>query len=611
MHSFNGGVASSRGRNYGYDGDPKAAVQLNWLLGGGGSWDGASKYTCIAALAYGIVHPNTASGITYTHSDAVLGIAAEVDTLPELIIRERIGLGTDAASQGFAAAAGLTMATDPADIFAWMGMGAYTMPTILPSIIAGAESFGLFSSSPTPDATWTVWDVIYGSLRPISGPMLTGMVQQNDALGHYGLLGPANTMYYRTPNAALASVTDYNKGAIGDQQRTWQATLGTGTTATRVFTSYAGPNVDAMAGTLLTILTGSTPDAATNSGPDHVEYSAGYWTGDASLPKVGQLKNKALILYRPPPAHYDRVDQALYVFGYTHAAFPRAEFDQVYDTELVSHCRIAGKKGSGYVALWAASDSCAWVTTGTYANKEITAATGAVGTGAWATVVGDASTHGSFEEFVTIVLRGGVLTVADRTTMVTELSWAASGTSLRMGWESDLVYNDGQGDTQTATLDGYARYENPWVSSEFPAADELVITQGSRQLVLDFTTGTRTERTTTSGPTTPEPTATEPTTADTTPLPQTASPPPPTSSWTSGSADSEEGDSALPSWAIIVLAAVPSILVLAAICVGLVHRPSGQPAQDSGNETANKSFTPPYSNQRPNAQAWVAPVGAR
>ena len=118
-----------------------------------------------------------------------------------------------------------------------------------------------------------------------------------------------------------------------------------------MFTTYAGPDVDPLAGTLLTILTGAAPAAASNYGPDHTDRSAGYWTGEASLPKIGQLKNKALVLYRPPPDHYERVAQALYVFGYTHAAFPRTEFDDVYDAELVSHCRIAAKKGSGYVAL--------------------------------------------------------------------------------------------------------------------------------------------------------------------------------------------------------------------------------------------------------------------
>ena len=133
-------------------------------------------------------------------------------------------------------------------------------------------------------------------------------------------------------------------------------------------------------------------------------------------------------------------------------------------------------------------------------------------------MVGDASTHGSFETFVATVLRGGVLTVSDRTTMETELAWAASGASLRMGWEGDLVYNDGQGDSQTATLGGYARYESPWVSSSFPAADELVITQGNNQLVLDFASGTRTERIIAAA------TTSAPTAAPTTPVTQVAEP---------------------------------------------------------------------------------------
>eukprot|EP01051_Picozoa_sp_SAG22_P021663 SAG22_NODE_4876_length_1144_cov_1.330144_1_plen_112_part_10 len=51
------------------------------------------------------------------------------------------------------------------------------------------------------------------------------------------------------------------------------------------------------------------------------DYSDGYWTGSASLPRIGQRQNVALILYRPPPKVYAQKDlrAASFPFGYTHA----------------------------------------------------------------------------------------------------------------------------------------------------------------------------------------------------------------------------------------------------------------------------------------------------
>ena len=41
-----------------------------------------------------------------------------------------------------------------------------------------------------------------------------------------GTLGPAETYLWRSPHVALASLTDFvDKGAVGDQQHAWQATL--------------------------------------------------------------------------------------------------------------------------------------------------------------------------------------------------------------------------------------------------------------------------------------------------------------------------------------------------------------------------------------------------
>lgn len=46
------------------------------------------------------------------------------------------------------------------------------------------------------------------------------------------------------------------------------------------------------------------------------------------------------------------------------------------------------------------------------------------------------------DEFVTTVVLGGVLNVTDRTTMETELTWTASGKTLRMAaWAGTAIWS--------------------------------------------------------------------------------------------------------------------------------------------------------------------------
>ena len=77
-----------------------------------------------------------------------------------------------------------------------------------------------------------------------------------DGMTFYGTLGPAETHLWRSPHVALASVTDFRKGVVGDQQHAWQATLNGSAV---VFTTHPGPDLD---------------PSGRNS-----DYSDGYWTG--------------------------------------------------------------------------------------------------------------------------------------------------------------------------------------------------------------------------------------------------------------------------------------------------------------------------------------------
>ena len=100
----------------------------------------------------------------------------------------------------------------------------------------------------------------------------------------------------------------------------------------RVLDSFA-PSNHALCGTGVTrspcCLSG--PDQPAGGPPPHrlpsgewvepSDYSDGYWTGSASLPRIGQKDNVNLILYRPPPQVYAQPDvrKSMFPFDYTHA----------------------------------------------------------------------------------------------------------------------------------------------------------------------------------------------------------------------------------------------------------------------------------------------------
>ena len=295
------------------------------------------------------------------------------------------------------------------------------------------------------------------SRQNLSRPEIEAALYALAPMTYYGTLAPAETVYWRSPHAALASVTDFRKGAMGDQQHVWQATLNG---SAMVFTTHPGPNIDgaALIAKLARQLAAgvglhevnitdianngagarrrgsraprSRNDRSGGSGGGNAgsgsvagnnDYSDGYWTGSASLPRIGQLENVALILYRPPPTLYIALRTAFFPFNYTHAGFRRDQFDELAD-ELAVHGRIAGRVGQGYIALWSASPNVSWMERGDNAGREIVAPTDQLGRGVWACMVGDQASHGSFSNWTDAVLRTATLTVDYGADMETTLS---------------------------------------------------------------------------------------------------------------------------------------------------------------------------------------------
>jgi hypothetical protein len=166
----------------------------------------------------------------------------------------------------------------------------------------------------------------------------------------------SDAVVFRTPDVMLASVEDYRVGLPGLQEHVWGATLGP---ETQVFVTHP-PNAS------------SSPSARPNA-----------WAGNRILPRVRQVRDTVLALYRIPP------DDPV---GHTHAWFPIAHLNEWVSRGVWT----AGRVGDGYVAL-ATDGGATPVTSGPEAWQSLRPA----GTGtAWVCTVGRRATHGTFEEFL-------------------------------------------------------------------------------------------------------------------------------------------------------------------------------------------------------------------
>ena len=108
-----------------------------------------------AAVAVALAAVGAAAAPGWTMSEVVLGIAVEVNTLPTLSVRERIGVGPE--ERGLAAETGLTLdGSDVNDAFVWMGLGCYTHPLVVPLIVEAGNRLGLFARG-SNETVFEIW----------------------------------------------------------------------------------------------------------------------------------------------------------------------------------------------------------------------------------------------------------------------------------------------------------------------------------------------------------------------------------------------------------------------------------------------------------------------
>jgi hypothetical protein len=240
-----------------------------------------------------------------------------------------------------------------------------------------------------------------------------------------------NKVTYKTPETMLSSAQDYRPGEEGFQQHIWQATL--------------------------------SPDAVVFVNHPlnaHVENDLrpNFWSGNGILPRVAQWKESLIAIYRLPTDDW---------MGWTHAYFPIAAFD---DFEMRDEWAF-GRKGDGYVALWAAN-GLSLQEQGAWAYREIRSP----GLhNIWLCQMGRRAEDGSFADFMAARIA--------RKPHFDDLAvnfQTARGESLAFAWEGPLLVN---GIVEPIT--GFRHYDNLYCQSEL-GAEEMIIQYQDQQMLLNF-----------------------------------------------------------------------------------------------------------------------------
>ncbi len=251
-----------------------------------------------------------------------------------------------------------------------------------------------------------------------------------------------NVYTYRTPHYMLSSALDYRKGYGGDQQHIWQATLG--------------------------------PDAVcfTTDPPNtrRDQPTPNYWTGSGTLPRVAQVENVVIAIYKL------KTGPGLYVTNklkFTHAWLPRDKFDEVVEQDEW----VFARKADAYLAL-RSQQPYQWQTQeGEDQGREL------IATGKdniWICELGSQAETGSFEKFIKTIC------AAPLTFKRSSVEYhSPSQGNLRFSWNGPFYQNGHPHDMQN-----FPRYDNVYTWAAFPA-NQVHILHKEEWLRLDWDKGTR------------------------------------------------------------------------------------------------------------------------
>lgn len=249
----------------------------------------------------------------------------------------------------------------------------------------------------------------------------------------------ANIYTYRTPDYLLSTAQDYKRGYGGDQQHIWQATLGPGAAC---FTTH--------------------PVSGRQDAPN-------YWVGSGTLPRVAQVKNVAIAVYR-----IDGGGGGPYVktrpLMFTHAWLPKDQFDEVVEGDGWYFAR----RGDGYLALWSRRPGHWQTEEGDDKDREIIAPGQE---NIWICELGRKETDGEFTSFMERIAKARVYGEG------LQISYESPSQGLlEFGWNGSLKQHG-----KAVNIADYPRYGNPYAKADFPAG-AIVFEHDGHTLKLDWDT---------------------------------------------------------------------------------------------------------------------------
>jgi len=343
----------------------------------------------------------------------------------ECEVRQRMGIRVEEAARwglGF---------QDLEDGMVWLGMEAYMHPETIGLTMRMFDAFDWWENGFF--AELRARRRLLGLLRRTRTLPLLARVFEWDVTRN--LRPEVNAVTYRTPDYMLSSALDWRAGFGGDQQHLWQATLGPDAIC---FTTHPGPR--------------STR-------------SPGQWTGSACLPRVGQVKNVVIALYRihRRPALYVANRRRM-----THAWLPRDRFDEVVERDGW----VFARKEEAYLALHSSNPVHWQDEPGEDRGRELIAE----GTRqAWICELGRREADGSFEEFCDRIAATYLSFDGEKA-----FYQSPSQGALEFGWKGSLRHRG-----EEVPMRGFPRYALPYGSASFPL-ERLRMECGSDWLELDW-----------------------------------------------------------------------------------------------------------------------------
>ena len=328
------------------------------------------------------------------------------------------------------------VSTDPDnfdDVMVWWGNGGYILPEVLPGTFNMGEAYNTFQGSDffQPFAGLVLfWDL------GVLDPLLKNPIYLNAAQAIS--LQTTHTVVHHKPDVMLSVAQDKSKGNLSFQNHAWSAVLNDDI---QIISNH--PMQDRGLGGNLN-----------------------YFTGAASMPRIAQHQDVALILNKPNALFTALVSREART---THAHWPVERFDEVQQKGRW----YFGRKDEGYIALYSYNRS-AIAQEGRYVNQEIIAP-GIVNL--WICEIGWAGEDGSFDQFVERVSNQRV---SFQKFFGQKVVYESDQGQLQFSWDGDFTV-----DHQWTPLTDNPRYDNPFVKTAWKD-DTFVLNAGELQSEIRF-----------------------------------------------------------------------------------------------------------------------------